>query len=85
MNLKIQISVTIFHKSNCLIFHKSLKNLRYPKNFALFAPQSNFSMKALLIREIKSFFGSPIGYLVIALFLTLNGLFYGFLTGNTTF
>ncbi|AXG74407.1 gliding motility-associated ABC transporter permease subunit GldF [Flavobacterium arcticum] len=32
-------------------------------------------MKALLIREIKSFFGSPIGYLVIAVFLLLNGLF----------
>jgi ABC-2 type transport system permease protein len=32
-------------------------------------------MKALLLREIKSFFGSPIGYLVIALFLILNGLF----------
>lgn len=32
-------------------------------------------MKALLIREIKSFFGSPIGYLVIALFLVINGLF----------
>lgn len=32
-------------------------------------------MKALLLREIKSFFGSPIGYLVIALFLLLNGLF----------
>lgn len=32
-------------------------------------------MKALLIREIKSFFGSPIGYLVIAIFLILSGLF----------
>jgi ABC-2 type transport system permease protein len=32
-------------------------------------------MKALLFREIKSFFGSPIGYLVIAVFLLLNGLF----------
>lgn len=32
-------------------------------------------MIALLLREIKSFFGSPIGYLVIALFLILNGLF----------
>lgn len=31
-------------------------------------------MKAILIREIKSFFGSPIGYLVIALFLIINGL-----------
>lgn len=32
-------------------------------------------MKALLLREIKSFFGSPIGYLVIAIFLIINGLF----------
>lgn len=32
-------------------------------------------MKSILIREIKSFFGSPIGYLVIALFLLFNGLF----------
>lgn len=31
-------------------------------------------MKSILFREIKSFFGSPIGYLVIALFLVLNGL-----------
>jgi ABC-2 type transport system permease protein len=32
-------------------------------------------MKIILLREIKSFFGSTIGYLVIALFLILNGLF----------
>ena len=32
-------------------------------------------MKSILIRELKSFFGSPIGYLVIAIFLLLNGLF----------
>ena len=32
-------------------------------------------MKALLLREIKSFFGSPIGYLVLILFLLINGLF----------
>jgi ABC-2 type transport system permease protein len=32
-------------------------------------------MKSILIREIKSFFGSSIGYLVIAIFLLLNGLF----------
>jgi ABC-2 type transport system permease protein len=32
-------------------------------------------MKSILLREIKSFFGSPIGYLVIAIFLLLNGLF----------
>ena len=32
-------------------------------------------MKAILFREIKSFFGSIIGYLVIGIFLLLNGLF----------
>ena len=32
-------------------------------------------MKSIILREIKSFFGSPIGYLVIALFLLFNGLF----------
>jgi ABC-2 type transport system permease protein len=32
-------------------------------------------MKAILFREIKSFFGSPVGYLVIAIFLIINGLF----------
>jgi ABC-2 type transport system permease protein len=32
-------------------------------------------MKSILLREIKSFFGSPIGYLVIAIFLIINGLF----------
>ncbi|WP_413998152.1 gliding motility-associated ABC transporter permease subunit GldF [Flavobacterium sp. W1B] len=32
-------------------------------------------MKSIVLREIKSFFGSPIGYLVIAIFLILNGLF----------
>jgi ABC-2 type transport system permease protein len=32
-------------------------------------------MKSIVIREIKSFFGSPIGYLVIAVFLIGNGLF----------
>ena len=32
-------------------------------------------MKALLLREIKSFFGSPIGYLVMIIFLLINGLF----------
>jgi len=32
-------------------------------------------MKALLLREIKSFFGSPIGYLVLIIFLLINGLF----------
>ncbi len=32
-------------------------------------------MKSIALREIKSFFGSPIGYLVIAVFLLGNGLF----------
>jgi ABC-2 type transport system permease protein len=39
-------------------------------------------MKALLLREIKSFFGSPIGYLVIALFLIINGLFLWVFEGD---
>lgn len=39
-------------------------------------------MKALLLREIKSFFGSLIGYLVIAVFLVLNGLFLWVLDGQ---
>jgi ABC-2 type transport system permease protein len=39
-------------------------------------------MKALLFREIKTFFGSPIGYLVIALFLILNGLFLWIFEGD---
>lgn len=39
-------------------------------------------MKALLIREIKSFFGSPVGYLVIAIFLLLNGLFLWVFDGD---
>jgi ABC-2 type transport system permease protein len=32
-------------------------------------------MKSIAFREIKSFFGSPIGYLVIAVFLIGNGFF----------
>ncbi len=32
-------------------------------------------MKAILIKEFRSFFGSLIGYLVIAIFLLLSGLF----------
>jgi ABC-2 type transport system permease protein len=32
-------------------------------------------MKSIILREIKSFFGSPIGYLVIAIFLIINGFF----------
>jgi ABC-2 type transport system permease protein len=39
-------------------------------------------MKALLLREIKSFFGSPIGYLVIAIFLLLNGIFLWVFEGD---
>ena len=39
-------------------------------------------MKALLLREIKSFFGSPIGYLVIAIFLIINGLFLWVFEGD---
>jgi ABC-2 type transport system permease protein len=32
-------------------------------------------MKAILFKEFRSFFGSPVGYLVIAIFLLLSGLF----------
>ncbi len=39
-------------------------------------------MKSIIFREIKSFFGSPIGYLVIALFLLLNGLFLWVFSGE---
>ena len=39
-------------------------------------------MKAILLREINSFFGSPIGYLVIAIFLILNGLFLWVFDGD---
>jgi ABC-2 type transport system permease protein len=39
-------------------------------------------MKAILFKEIKSFFGSPTGYLVIALFLILNGLFLWVFEGD---
>ena len=39
-------------------------------------------MKALLLREIKSFFGSPIGYFVIVIFLLLNGLFLWVFPGD---
>jgi ABC-2 type transport system permease protein len=39
-------------------------------------------MKSIVFREIKSFFGSPIGYLVIALFLIGNGLFLWVLEGD---
>ncbi|AWA30779.1 gliding motility-associated ABC transporter permease subunit GldF [Flavobacterium magnum] len=39
-------------------------------------------MKAILLKEIKSFFGSPMGYLVIAIFLLLNGLFLWVFEGD---
>lgn len=39
-------------------------------------------MKAILLREIKSFFGSIIGYLVIVVFLVLNGLFLWVFDGS---
>lgn len=39
-------------------------------------------MKAILFKEIRSFFGSPIGYLVIAIFLVLNGLFLWVFEGD---
>ena len=39
-------------------------------------------MKAILLREINSFFGSPIGYLVIAIFLIINGLFLWVFDGD---
>ncbi|HLV62076.1 gliding motility-associated ABC transporter permease subunit GldF [Galbibacter sp.] len=39
-------------------------------------------MRAIINREISSFFCSPIGYLVIGLFLCLNGLFLWLFKGN---
>jgi ABC-2 type transport system permease protein len=39
-------------------------------------------MKAILYKEFRSFFGSPIGYLVIALFLLLTGLFLWVFEGD---
>lgn len=39
-------------------------------------------MKSIILRELKSFFGSPIGYLVIAIFLLLNGLFLWVFNGD---
>ena len=39
-------------------------------------------MKSIIVRELKSFFGSPIGYLVIAIFLLLNGLFLWIFNGE---
>ncbi|WP_300568195.1 gliding motility-associated ABC transporter permease subunit GldF [Flavobacterium sp.] len=39
-------------------------------------------MKAILYKEFRSFFGSPIGYLVIAIFLLLSGLFLWVFEGD---
>lgn len=39
-------------------------------------------MKSILVKEFKSFFGSPIGYLVIAVFLLINGLFLWVFEGD---
>jgi len=39
-------------------------------------------MLALIKREINSFFASPIGYLVIAVFIVINGLFLWVFGGN---
>lgn len=39
-------------------------------------------MKAILYKEFRSFFGSPIGYLVITIFLLLTGLFLWVFEGD---
>lgn len=39
-------------------------------------------MKSIILREIKSFFGSPVGYLVIGVFLIVNGLFLWVFEGD---
>ncbi|MCH9660357.1 MAG: gliding motility-associated ABC transporter permease subunit GldF, partial [Bacteroidetes bacterium] len=39
-------------------------------------------MIAIIKREISSFFASPMGYLVIALFLIINGLFLWVFRGD---
>tara|TARA_R110002124_G_C8974716_1_gene515957 strand:- start:117488 stop:118201 length:714 start_codon:yes stop_codon:yes gene_type:complete len=39
-------------------------------------------MLTLIKREINSFFSSPIGYLVVAIFLVINGLFLWVFSGN---
>lgn len=39
-------------------------------------------MKAILLKEINSFFGTPIGYLVISIFLVINGLFLWVFEGD---
>lgn len=39
-------------------------------------------MKSILIKELNAFFSSPIGYLVIAVYLIINGLFLWFFEGD---
>ncbi|MDT0556661.1 gliding motility-associated ABC transporter permease subunit GldF [Patiriisocius hiemis] len=39
-------------------------------------------MKAIIYKEISSFFSSPIGYLVIGVFLVMNGLFLWVFNGD---
>ena len=39
-------------------------------------------MFAIFKREVQSFFTSPIGYLIVGLFLLLNGLFLWVFKGN---
>jgi len=39
-------------------------------------------LKAILKKELNSFFSTPIGYLVIAVFLLINGLFLWIFDGN---
>lgn len=39
-------------------------------------------MKAIIFKEFQSFFGSPVGYLVIGIFLLLTGLFLWVFEGN---
>ena len=39
-------------------------------------------MKSILIKELNSFFSSPIGYLVIAVYLLVNGLFLWVFDGD---
>ena len=39
-------------------------------------------MKSILTKELNSFFSSPIGYLVIAVYLAINGLFLWFFKGE---
>lgn len=39
-------------------------------------------MKSILLREIKGFFGSLVGYMVIVIFLIVNGLFLWVFEGN---